>query len=63
GKIILKRKKVLLAKKAPDNELLTTGEIYMFSHRLGGGVMASLKHIMETALNGYWRIVRPWLTK
>lgn len=63
GKIIRKRKKTLLAKKTPDNELLTTGEIYMFSHRLGGGVMASLKYIMEKLLSGYWLIVRPFLTK
>jgi len=63
GKIALKRRKVILAKKTPDNELLDSGEIYMFSERLGGGVMASLKYIMEKLLSGYWLIVKPWLTK
>jgi GT2 family glycosyltransferase len=63
GSIIKKRRAVMASKKRPDNQLLSAGEIYMFPSMVGGGLMAALKRVLETALDLYWRIVSPLLTK
>ncbi|VAX17954.1 hypothetical protein MNBD_NITROSPINAE02-512, partial [hydrothermal vent metagenome] len=46
----------------PDNELLSSGEIFVFPARLGAAFVV-IKNVFETILNGYWVIVRPFLTK
>ena len=63
GQIMEKRKAVQSMKKVPDNELLRTGEIFMFPSRLRGKAMLFLKRVFEITLNIYWALVSPFLTK
>jgi len=61
GRIMAKRRAFMKIKKRRDGELLTSGEIYMFPHRMGGGPLTLVKRAFEGALNAYWRLVRPLL--
>ncbi len=61
GRIMEKRKKFMAIKKSGDGDMLTSGEIYMFPHRMGGKTMMLLKSLFEKLLDGYWRMVRPLL--
>ena len=61
--ILNKRRAVMAAKTRPDNELLSAGEIFMFPSRVGGGWLRLMKGAMEMALDAYWRLVSPILTK
>ncbi|MBI4667357.1 MAG: glycosyltransferase [Nitrospinae bacterium] len=63
GGIMEKRRATLSIKKRPDKELLTSGEIFMFPSRLGGGILPKAKKLFEGFLDAYWRVVSPFLTK
>jgi hypothetical protein len=62
-KIMEKRKANLSVKVMPDNKLLTTGEIFVFSYRMGNRFIIMVKLATDKIYNGYWRLVRPLLTK
>ncbi len=59
--LMARRRKVIAAKKTPDNRLLDAREIFMFGDV--GGLMGVAKGVMETALSLYWKLVSPLLTK
>jgi len=61
--ILEKRRAVMEVKKTPDKKLLAPGEIFMFPSRVGGGAIRVAKGAMEAALDFYWRIVSPLLTR
>ncbi len=63
GKIMEKRKAAQSIKRVPDNQLLRSGEIYMFPSRMGGSVIAVFKRMFEATLDIYWFLVSPFLTK
>jgi len=61
--IMEKRRAVMAAKRRPDNELLSGGEIYMFPGRVDSSIMMAAKRIMEAFLNAWWGLMKPFLTK
>jgi hypothetical protein len=63
GHIMEKRSATLSMKKRPDRELLSSGEIFIFPSRLGGGIVPVIKKVFESGLDAYFALVRPFLSK
>lgn len=63
GHIMKKRSVTLSMKKRPDRELLSSGEIFIFPSRLGGGLVPVMKKVFESGLTAYFALIRPFLSK
>ncbi|VAX16558.1 hypothetical protein MNBD_NITROSPINAE01-1619 [hydrothermal vent metagenome] len=61
--IMLKRRAVMESKIVPDTCLMKSGDIFMFPYRVGGGIMLTIKSVVEAVFNTYWAVVRPLIAK
>jgi hypothetical protein len=58
GSTLRERKKIQARRKVPDRELMTGGDIFIYSDEIGSPLLIFGYRVMNAVLNLYWKLIR-----